>query len=160
MTRAIICDLDGTLASVEHRRRFVMPVEGRRKQWHEFHRRLSLDAPVPEVLGILRALQDDVSIVLTSGRPDAYRYQTEWWLMEHEVPYDELFMRRQGDSRLDSIVKREIYERDIAPKYQVVYAIDDRPQVVDVWRSLGIPVLVVVDPGLEPLYHEVEAIKG
>jgi hypothetical protein len=50
-------------------------------------------------------------------------------------------MRKTGDTRKDCIVKKEIFFRDISPNYNVVGAIDDRPQVVRLWHSLGIRVL-------------------
>ena len=34
--------------------------------------------------------------------------------------------------------------------FDVRYVIDDRPQVCDIWRELGLRVMQVVDPGIEP----------
>ena len=47
-------------------------------------------------------------------------------------------MRKNGDSRRDSIVKEEIFWNDIEPKYNVLAVFDDRDQVVKMWRELGI----------------------
>jgi hypothetical protein len=55
-------------------------------------------------------------------------------------------MREAGDSRKDSIVKQELYERHIKPSYDVFVVLDDRNQVVDMWRSLGL-VCLQVAPG-------------
>tara|TARA_R110002020_G_scaffold227539_13_gene438195 strand:+ start:10087 stop:10632 length:546 start_codon:yes stop_codon:yes gene_type:complete len=51
----------------------------------------------------------------------------------------ELYMREEGDNRKDSIVKREMYEEYIKPHYNVKLVLDDRNQVVDMWRELGLP---------------------
>jgi hypothetical protein len=44
-------------------------------------------------------------------------------------------MRRTGDRRKDSVVKRQMYERTVAGKYDVLFVLDDRNQVVDMWRK-------------------------
>jgi hypothetical protein len=47
-------------------------------------------------------------------------------------------MRTEGDHRSDDIVKKEIYEKRIAPWYDVVAVFDDRDKVVKMWRDLGL----------------------
>jgi hypothetical protein len=54
------------------------------------------------------------------------------------VPYDALFMRPAGDSRKDSIVKRELFDRHVAGRWAVRGVIDDRRQVVEMWRAMGL----------------------
>jgi hypothetical protein len=49
-------------------------------------------------------------------------------------------MRKTGDNRKDNIVKREIYENNILPKYYVEFVLDDRQQVVDTLRDMGLQV--------------------
>ena len=44
-------------------------------------------------------------------------------------------MRLTGDFRKDSIVKREIYETHVQDNYFIEFVIDDRQQVVDMWRN-------------------------
>lgn len=83
-----------------------------------------------------------VKIIVTTGRDDVCREQSWEWLCRHfGFEPDDLFMRVTGDMRRDSIVKREILFRHITPKYRVIGALDDRPQVVRLWHSLGIRVL-------------------
>ena len=71
--------------------------------------------------------------------------RTERWLERYGIDYKYIFMRAAGDSREDSIVKREIYEGRIAPKFNVKYVLDDRNRVVAMWRSLGLTCLQVAD---------------
>ena len=68
--------------------------------------------------------------VRTAGAPE-----TERWLERHGIIADGLFMRRAGDRRKDTVVKREIYERHIAGHYTVRVVFDDRDQVVRLWRD-------------------------
>ena len=59
---------------------------------------------------------------------------------------DELFMRPTGDTRKDSILKKEIYDNHIKGKYNVKYVLDDRDSVVEMWREQGLTCLQVA-PG-------------
>jgi len=153
--RAVIVDLDGTLASCEWRRHHVTPIPpNRHKDWNAFFAGIPCDAPVPHVVALLRALDHDIFRILVSARPDNYRYHTEWWLMEHAIHYDLLLMRSAGDTRHDPVVKREIYDMFIAPQFEVALVVDDRPQVVEMWRSIPLAVLQVTDPGLPPIVPE------
>lgn len=52
-------------------------------------------------------------------------------------------MRPEGDIRKDSIVKREIFENYIRDYYNIQFVLDDRNQVVEMWRSLGLKCLQV-----------------
>ena len=53
-------------------------------------------------------------------------------------------MRDGADLRKDSIVKREFYDNEIRDQYFVEFVLDDRNQVVDMWRKdLGLTCLQV-----------------
>jgi hypothetical protein len=53
-------------------------------------------------------------------------------------------MRTVGDVRRDSIVKKELFETHVANRYFIQMVIDDRDQVVDLWRlELGLPCVQV-----------------
>ena len=51
------------------------------------------------------------------------------------MPFDKIFMRKTGDKRKDSIVKKEIYENNILNRYNVTVWLDDRNQVVNMLRD-------------------------
>jgi hypothetical protein len=152
---AIIVDRDGTLASC-----FLRPEDRSDPAWAAFNAALPFDAVVPQVrdaLLFLRLFFPSVVIIVTSGRaagdhPGDRRRQflMRDWLRKNDVPHDFLFMRDGGDHRRDSVVKLEILDRDIAPRYTVLFAIDDRPQVIEAWESRGIPVFAVTDPNIQP----------
>ena len=55
--------------------------------------------------------------------------------------YDELYMRKDEDRRADYIIKKEIYDEFIEPHYNVQFVLDDRDQIVKMWRGLGLKVL-------------------
>jgi hypothetical protein len=56
-----------------------------------------------------------------------------------------LYMRPEGDMRKDAIVKLEIFDNEIRDNYDVQFALDDRNQVVEAYRSIGLTVLQVAD---------------
>lgn len=131
LPKAVIVDIDGTLAHHQGCRNIF--------DWDK----VDLDRPDPLVVEVVKGLKGQgIDIVITSGRDDVCKEKTYNWLIDHlEFIPLALFMRVTGDTRKDCIVKREIFFRDIAPKFQVIGAIDDRPQVVRLWHSLGIRVL-------------------
>ncbi len=52
-------------------------------------------------------------------------------------------MRRSGDKRPDTEVKQQIYDTYFKDKYNIAYVIDDRPSVIQMWRSNGLEVIDV-----------------
>jgi hypothetical protein len=69
-------------------------------------------------------------------------------LLTYAVSYNYLVMREQGDSRKDTIVKKEMFDKYIKGKYNVLYVVDDRPCVCRMW-SLGLKVMQVGNPYIE-----------
>jgi hypothetical protein len=44
-------------------------------------------------------------------------------------------MRPAKDYRRDAIIKKEIFDREVAGKYYIEFVLDDRDQVVEMWRK-------------------------
>lgn len=132
---AIIVDLDGTLADIAHRR---VHVEGKKKDWKSFNQNIIEDALNFWCREIIRRMIPDHEILLVSGRTEELREETLAWLKKFEVPFTELFMRKRGDHRDDTVVKREIYRHSIRPTHDVLFVIDDRAKVVRMWRDEGL----------------------
>ncbi len=145
--RAVIVDLDGTLASVQWR---VHHVARPPRDWKAFFAEMDADTPVPWVGDLLRADHGDTVKLILSARPEEYRDVCQRWLDRHDLPCDELILRSTGDFRADHVIKAEIYERSIAPRYSVALVVDDRPSVVAMWRARGLYVIQPADPDLSP----------
>lgn len=62
---------------------------------------------------------------------------------DNNIYYDELYMRTPGDMRKDFVIKKELYDAKIKNKYNVQFVLDDRNQIVDMWRGLGMTCLQV-----------------
>jgi predicted kinase len=133
---AILCDIDGTLAhNVTGRSPF---------DWH----RVGEDEVDKAIADLVQGHyhHNIAKIILLSGRDKVCRIETEEWLQKHHIDYDFLYMRPEGNNEKDSIIKERIYREHIEGKYNVLFVLDDRQQVVDMWRSLGLKCLQVA-PG-------------
>lgn len=144
--KAIIVDIDGTLADCSHRRHHV---EGEKKDWEAFFAEIESDKANDWCVQLIQSMgrHHSVAILYVTGRMEKYRRTTKAWLFRNlpiqkisdaGIRYDGLFMRPDGDYRPDWQVKEEIYKRDIEPHFDVLFAVDDRKQVVDMWRKNGV----------------------
>lgn len=140
MRKAIIFDIDGTVANCEHRQHLAAV------NFAAFEDGCVDDTPYENVIEIIRRIdraniglhpQDRITIFACSGRQDKYREITQNHLLAWDCPYEELLMRPTGDCRKDSIVKAQFLDY-IQQTHEVIMAFDDRQQVVDMWRERGI----------------------
>lgn len=131
LPKAIICDLDGTLAKLNGRNPYDAS-------------RCENDLLNEGVASIVKSYyKAGYQLLLVSGRESRFREQTENWLKLHNIEYNQLIMRQTSDVRKDSIIKREIYDNHIKDNYYIEFILDDRNQVVDMWRDLGLTCLQV-----------------
>ena len=140
-TKAIIVDLDGTLCNISHRRKWVDGSMGKKDCWNKFFEGIEDDKLNWWCYFICESvrLTKIAEIIFLTGRPENYEHITRQWLSEHIEPYSYyLYMRKDGDFRQDSIVKEEIYRKHIEKNFEIIFCIDDRQQVVDMWRSKGL----------------------
>ena len=132
----ILVDIDGTVAKIHDRSPFDWTNVGR-------------DKPNLPVIGVVQAMRAaGCAVVFMSGRDSAARTETVAWLGQHfgwqESTDYQLFMRKQNDMRKDAIVKRELFDAHIRGRYFAELVLDDRDQVVSLWRrDLGLTCLQV-----------------
>lgn len=135
----IVCDLDGTLSLTEHRQHFL---DQSPPDWDGFFMACGDDLPNWPVVETVRALSDyyensdEARIVIFSGRSDKAKDITRMWLAEFSVPYHKLRMRQDGDFTPDDQLKQQWLDEIGAEN--VLFCIDDRQKVVDMWRKQGL----------------------
>jgi beta-phosphoglucomutase-like phosphatase (HAD superfamily) len=147
---AVIFDVDGTLCDVRAVRHWVQGPDGRKRSnanFDAFHEASAACPPfesVRELVRISSAL--GLQIVVVTGREAKWDCLTARWLLENCIPYAVLCTRGHRDYRPDHIVKAEIL-LDLRREYDVVLAVDDRPDIVRVWLADGIPTIQVGPDG-------------
>lgn len=152
LPKAIMCDLDGTLALIGDR----SPYD-------------ATDCDVkdlpnwPVIRTVLAMHAQGVKVIFMSGRDQKYRPETERFIRKYcridnprftedvmetsstdPMPY-ELHMRGETapdpdklDQRKDSVIKQELFDKYVRGRYNVLFVLDDRNQVVDQWRAMGL----------------------
>lgn len=132
---AVIVDIDGTLAKMHERGPF---------EWQK----VGQDLPHNDIIALVRKLQPFHQLIFMSGRDEVCREATMAWLERHlhHVPLPEfLLMRPKGNMEKDSIIKERMFREHIAGKFHVAFVLDDRDQVVRMWRDMGLRCLQVAD---------------
>lgn len=133
---AIMVDIDGTLANLDHR---LHHVRNGNKDWGRFFKECGADGVYEDVKRIVELeFQAGTSVVLCSGRPEDNREKTETWAAYYSIPYTTLKMRPAKNYKQDAITKVMLYRYEIKPFYNIRYVLDDRTQVVDAWRKIGL----------------------
>ena len=157
----IICDIDGTIANLQHRLHFIKNPDGTKRKkpdWDSFHKACVDDEPYEDVIEILHSLVRghgngcnvcgavEREVYFFSGRNESVRKETIEWLEKNvSIPVEDgsLYMRSEGDRRPDTTVKYEMmYELKIMPE-DVLCILDDRQSVVNMWRENGFRVMQI-----------------
>jgi predicted kinase len=159
----VLVDVDGTLAT------FTDLKTGKQLRGPFEEHKVDVDHVMEVVAEWVRALYPFYNICIVSGRHDHCGDMTCDWLEMNGIPFDHILMRYSGDNRSDAPVKEEILKELQAvvgadhgaytrweefsesdevpifalPKQGIAFVIDDRPRVVRMWQSMGIPVFPV-----------------
>jgi len=139
--KVVIFDMDGTMADQTVRRQYI---EGEHKDYELYYSYVNIlgDTPIQTIIDWCNACYEAGLIVLVvSGRPaDRASDATVDWLYMCRVNYHRLFMRPSGDFRDDDIIKQEILDKILKwiPKEQILFAVDDRPRIIRMWKKNGI----------------------
>ncbi|EID10204.1 polynucleotide kinase [Mycolicibacterium phlei RIVM601174] len=137
LPEAIIVDIDGTLAHMTGR----SPYDYSRVDEDE------VDPIIRELVEEWKYATDypSRSVLIVSGRDGSCRDLTEKWLKENGCYwYDELLMRPEdavdehGNKLPDFKVKYDLFNKHIRGKYNIRFVLDDRDQVVNLWRQMGL----------------------
>lgn len=136
----IIVDVDGTLA-----------IRGNRSPYGYWRAKEDkLNTSVANLVHSLQKSNPNVSTIIMTGRENlcneenyTIKHLTIKWLVENGIHFEEIYIRKENDHRPDYEVKSEMYEEFVKDVFNVLYIIDDRKQVIDMWREKGLMVLDV-----------------
>lgn len=143
----VIFDLDGTLADIRDRVKHCS-IEGGKLDWDEFYNpdNIKMDKPNKDIIELNRSMYlCGYEIHILSGRSDRTKSATEEWLYNNEIDWHHLRMRDEENLYLkDSELKRSWLHKFYKKKY-ILFVVDDRKQVVDMWREEGLTCLQVAE---------------
>lgn len=133
LPNCIIVDVDGTLANNDGIR---SPFE-----WSK----VELDRPIKHTIRLIQswAYMYKGEIIIFSGRDKVCYEDTAKWLIKNQVPFTSLYMRPEGNSQCDTIIKEKLFTDHIYNKYNVDFVMDDRKKVCMMWESIGLNVVNV-----------------
>ena len=140
--RLYVFDIDGTVADCSHRLHYITEDK---KDYKSFYAEIVNDTPIKNVIDFMTDLFNSITFddkfIFLTGRSDECRQQTTDWLKKHCCDIDsyEVLMRRKGDYREDTIIKKELLDKylNINQNYEVAVIFEDRTSVVDMWRKEG-----------------------
>lgn len=140
--KTVIFDLDGTLADINHRLHFV---QNGNKQWDEFYAACPADGPKEPIINLAQMCADaGYQIIISSGRSENTREATEKWLDDYVVPYHKLFMRPNATFTPDQALKKAWLDQGLfGPKENILFVVEDRDRMVQMWRQQGLTCLQV-----------------
>lgn len=146
-TRAVIFDIDGTLADLTHRLPLIK--QGLHAESEKY---VHNDTPILAQCVVLSALRyQGTEVYYLTGRSESCRAATTSWLAKHlgGHPTDHsarLIMRPAGSKMKDMDFKRAVYNAlSEESRKRLLMVFEDRKRVVEMWRSLGVPCCQVAE---------------
>ena len=137
-----VFDLDGTLADVRHR---LPLIKCDKPNWPAFFAACVHDTPISYVVKLNHMVASKMPVLICSGRPETWRKESTAWLNYNKVVFTDFYMRAEKDYRPDHITKKEMLDEIRSLNFNPVFAVDDRPTVVQMWRENNVPCFAVDD---------------
>ncbi len=135
LEKIVIFDIDGTLSDCRARTHYL---DKEPKDWDNFFGKSHEDPPHSWAVNLAQILNNaGYQIHVVTGRPIRMMNDTAIWLKTHDIPFISLKMRPEGDRREDHLVKQDILHSHFK-KEDVALVIDDRENVVNMWREEGL----------------------
>ncbi len=144
MKKFVIVDIDGTIADISHRVKYV---ETKPKNWDKFFAELNKDKPITHIIELVENLSKNYNIIFCTGRAESLREETQEfiWKYCHDLDDVPILMRADNDRRPDHFIKPALLIKNGYTTQNVAFILDDRSSVVKAFRDLGYICLQVKD---------------
>lgn len=140
----VVFDLDGTIANIDHRTGLIKKGA---PNWDKFFTECVNDTPNQWCLDLLIAMaRAGYMIKIVSARSRVVVNESREWLAKHippEVGWELCMLRAPGEYTPDTTLKKawlDQFGRD-----RILFVVDDRARVVNMWREEGLVCLQCSD---------------
>ena len=150
-----LVDMDSTLADTRHRQTGRGTYDPLTFDWVAYAMLSGDDAPMRGTIMLVNALHArGVTIVILTARPEEARGITEGWLDRHGVAYDTLILPPLMLVGIQEVAAWKLRAAqpwiERSPEFDVLL-IDDNEEIGNAFEEVGIPVVRVQPPLLEPV---------
>ena len=147
-----LIDLDGVLTKPDPANQPPKDLDETDKEfWDFYYDRIMEEIPnfqmidfINKGLAIYNHPYKHMNIIIHTARPERFRTRTIAWFKKHNVTYESLVMRQDGDFSFDDDAKEKSLKSIIQVMNQKPIAVfEDRPELVKMYRKHGLLVLQV-----------------
>jgi hypothetical protein len=136
----VVFDLDGVLSNASSRQHYL---DRPRRDWRAFFDAAGDDALIEEVARLTELLDPGLCVVLLTARPLRIQDRTLDWLERHELRWDLLVMRPDGDYVPSSSFKRSTVLELRQNGFDLRLAFEDDRRNVDMFHAEGVPCIYI-----------------
>lgn len=140
----VIVDVNGSLSDTTHRNHFIADRENR--DWEGFFGAMMTDTPIDMVHRLVNSFPEHpfyCHVIMVTGGPEKYRPIMEKWFQQNQIHYNKLYMRGNGEFVRGYEFKRRLIEDELKHQYDIVLALDDKMECIEMYRKLGIQAWLV-----------------
>jgi hypothetical protein len=135
---AVILDIDGVLADATGRQHHL-----ERNDWRSFFDGVDEDPVIAEIGIMAQLLDSSLQVILVTGRPHRVADKTVSWLNEHNLRWDVLVTRDQGNDIGVDTFKLDVLEQLREDGFRVRLAVDDDPKNHAMYVKAGVPCIYI-----------------
>jgi hypothetical protein len=153
--KCAIFDIEGCLANNQHREN-LLPAKNltgpaATHAWDKYYSGVTDDAMYRNVVMFCNSLvAKGLAVLLFTGIPRKFTKIVTNWLADNSVAYSKLLMRHNDDIRSNAEVKFDMLQTMQQQHYQPVLAVDDMPDVLDMFNKQNIRCFLATKGKLTP----------
>jgi hypothetical protein len=136
----VVFDIDGVLSDAAGRQHYL---ERGRRDWNAFFDACGDDPLITEVGRLLELLDDDLVVVLLTGRPISVQRITMAWLERYRLRWDLLIMRDYGDYQQAMHFKQRSVAELRSHEFDLRLAFEDDRRNVAMFHREGVPCVYI-----------------
>jgi len=135
-----VFDMDGVLSDAAGRQHHLARP---RRDWEAFFAAVGEDELIAEIARLLEVLDSRLRVVLLTARPIRVQAQTLAWLARHDLRWDLLVMRDQGDHGAAREFKRDAVGHLRSYGFDLRLAFEDDRRNVEMFHRQGVPCVYI-----------------